>query len=94
MTETQLKNKVTLFLNTIPDIYVRKISDRYSSGYPDIWGCLKGKFFAIELKTEKGRTSAIQEYEMKMIRKAGGRVAVCRSVDEVKEFLREVYRDK
>ncbi|MGN0907942.1 MAG: VRR-NUC domain-containing protein [Bullifex sp.] len=42
------------------------------SGVPDLLVCYKGKFFGVELKSDKGKTSPLQELELKMINKAGG----------------------
>lgn len=42
------------------------------SGVPDFVGCLNGLFFAIECKAGKGKPTALQEREMKNIKKAGG----------------------
>lgn len=42
------------------------------SGVPDIVGCYKGYFFAIETKAGKNKPTALQERELKNIRDAGG----------------------
>jgi len=39
---------------------------------PDIVGCYQGIFFAIECKAGKGKTTALQERELNLIRSAGG----------------------
>ena len=92
MNETQLKNKVMAYLNTHPGIYARKVSDRYSAGYPDIWGCYHGRFFCIESKSINGKVSDIQKYEMNKICEALGDARVCRSLQEVKDFI-EMIRE-
>ena len=90
MTESQLRNKTMLFLKTVPHVHVDKISDRYTSGIPDIIGCCKGHYFAIELKTVKGVVDPIQKYVMNDINKAGGSATVCRSINEVVAFMSEL----
>lgn len=42
------------------------------SGVPDIVGCFKGKFWAIECKAGKNTTTALQEQELNAIRNAKG----------------------
>ncbi len=47
-----------------------------ASGIPDIVGCYYGRFFAIECKAGKGKTTALQEKNIAQIREADGRVMV------------------
>lgn len=47
-----------------------------ASGIPDIVGCCYGRFFAIECKAGKGKTTALQEKNIAQIREADGRVMV------------------
>tara|TARA_R110000868_G_scaffold12672_4_gene60142 strand:- start:1045 stop:1254 length:210 start_codon:yes stop_codon:yes gene_type:complete len=42
------------------------------SGVPDLVGCCNGKFFAIECKAGKGKTTALQDNELRKIKEAGG----------------------
>ena len=42
------------------------------SGIPDIVGCYRGCFFAIECKAGANKPTALQERELQRIRKAGG----------------------
>jgi Holliday junction resolvase len=42
------------------------------SGVPDIICCLHGRFLAIECKAGKGKTTALQDKELRLIREAGG----------------------
>tara|TARA_R110000823_G_scaffold265761_1_gene385632 strand:+ start:266 stop:484 length:219 start_codon:yes stop_codon:yes gene_type:complete len=39
---------------------------------PDIVGCYKGKFFGIECKAGKGKTTALQDMHLNKIDTAGG----------------------
>jgi len=41
------------------------------SGVPDIVGCYKGRFFAIECKAAKNTTTKLQDLEIGKIRQAG-----------------------
>jgi Holliday junction resolvase len=47
-----------------------------SAGIPDIVGCYLGRFFAIECKAGKGKTTALQDKNIAQIREADGRVMV------------------
>ena len=62
------------------------------SGVPDIVGCFNGVFFAIECKAGKGIPTALQEREMKNIRKAGGQAWVVNeeNVDTVPQWLSQL----
>jgi len=62
-----------------PDIYVRKIAQTIYShgGVPDILGCLNGLWFAVEVKTNTGKLSKLQQREGQLIEKAGGLFLVC-----------------
>lgn len=42
------------------------------SGVPDLICCLKGLFLALELKTDDGIVSSLQEYNLEKICKSGG----------------------
>jgi Holliday junction resolvase len=42
------------------------------SGVPDIVGCYRGDFFAIECKAGNNKPTALQERELQSIRDAGG----------------------
>lgn len=88
LSETRLKEKVLAMLKReFPDAWVYKTSDRWKSGIPDILVCKEGRFFAAELKVGNNKATRLQLYVLKQIRRAGGRVAVCRSVDQVKCLL-------
>lgn len=52
------------------------------SGVPDIVGCYKGFFFAIECKAGDKRPTALQEKELERIRDAGGQVFVINETNE------------
>jgi Holliday junction resolvase len=62
------------------------------SGVPDIVGCYKGRFFAIECKAGKGTTTALQDKNIKEIKKAGGQVIVVNenNLEEVRLMLSEM----
>ena len=59
------------------------------SGIPDIIGCYKGRFVAIECKAGKGQLTALQARELQWIKEAGGCTFVARenNLDELEERL-------
>ena len=88
LSETRLKEKVLAALKKeYRDAWVYKTADRWKSGIPDILVCRGGRFFAIELKVGNNKATRLQEHVLKKIQSAGGRVAVCRSVDEVRNVF-------
>lgn len=74
MTEHQFQTKFLRELRQYGWFY--KASDRYRAGIPDIIGCVKGAFVALELKVEPNRTTKLQDYEIERIEKEMGYVAV------------------
>ena len=92
--EKKVKLKVRAILDWDKDIYYfTPMTGGYGrSGVPDIVGCYKGHFFAIECKAGKGTTTALQDKNIKEIKKAGGRVIVVNenNLEEVRLMLSEM----
>lgn len=59
------------------------------AGIPDLLCCIRGKFVALELKTEKGRPSVLQKFNIYKIQESGGYARVLRP-SEFERFKREV----
>jgi hypothetical protein len=57
------------------------------AGLPDIMAILNGCVMFLEVKTERGKVSRIQEHCHGKMRAAGANVAVVRSVVEVEKFI-------
>ena len=71
--EAKVKAKVRKILTDMGAYQFRPATHGYGkSGVPDIVGCYQGIFFAIECKAGKGKTTALQERELNLIRSAGG----------------------
>ena len=69
------------------------VSSFQKQGEPDITCCYKGRYIAFELKRDKNsKTSKLQEYKMKLIRKAGGLAIRVDTINQVKEVLYEISR--
>lgn len=56
-------------------------------GISDIIGCFKGRFLAIEIKTENGKVSEYQQRFIDNVNEAGGLAFVARSIEDVIEHL-------
>jgi hypothetical protein len=74
MKESQAQSKILNCLRKYGWFY--KASDRFRAGIPDIIGCYKGHFIAVEMKVDYNKPSKLQEYEMTAIADAKGSVYV------------------
>jgi len=75
--EGKVKKKVVEQLKALGAYYFFPATGGYGkSGVPDIVGCYQGKFFGIECKAGKGKTTALQEQQLAQIAAAGGVAAV------------------
>jgi hypothetical protein len=71
--EKKVKVTITKQLDSLGCYYFFPATGGYgSSGVPDIVGCYKGKFFGIECKAGKGKTTALQDMHLSGIAMAGG----------------------
>jgi len=88
MTEQQIQRKIIRYLEN-RDAYVVKVVSATRTGVPDILCCVQGKFIGIEVKTPttKENTSALQKYNLDLIKTKGGLSLVAWDVLMVKEFL-------
>ena len=88
--EAKLKKAITAYLEEIGAYYFSPIMMGMGrKGIPDIVGCLRGKFFAIEVKVpgKEFTVTPWQEREILMILNAGGEAFVASSVEQVKRKL-------
>ena len=73
-------------MHSIGGKMIRKCSP--VKGFPDIAGVFpSGKFFAIELKTDKGRLSTEQTGWITKLNMSGAMAIVLRSKEEISEFI-------
>lgn len=95
MTEAQFQKKVTDFLTRQNVYYVKVWGGGFQrAGIPDLLCNVNGFFVAVELKTEIGRTSKLQDYNIERIRGSGGVAIVLRpsGFEEFKTFVKGVKR--
>lgn len=65
-------------------------SGRGRIGVPDILASYRGRFIGVEVKQRRGVVSAIQDHEMRQIRKSGGVAIAAKHEDEVEQVLDEI----
>ena len=89
MLEKDIVNKIMKYLKTVPRCFAwKEHGGMYgTAGIPDIIACVDGRFFAFEVKTDTGKTTALQDATIRKILSAGGRAFVVRSVDEVRTAI-------
>lgn len=75
--EKTFENKVKKWLKE-EGIYFVKIwgGGFQRAGIPDILCCVNGKFVALELKSETGKLSELQKYNLEKIKESGG-IGLC-----------------
>lgn len=75
--ETVFRARIRPFLDRIPESFWESISQRSIKGTPDIIGCIKGHFIALELKSSaKAAISAMQSYKLERISLSGGSIFI------------------
>ena len=91
MLEKNITNKILKYLKSLDKCFCfKEHGGSYgSSGIPDIICCYHGHFIGFEVKTDKGRTTALQEIQSRNINRAGGTAVVVRSLEDVKNILNE-----
>ena len=93
MTESQFQQKVIQFLKSIGAYQVKIWGGGFQkAGIPDLLCCYKGKFIGIELKTDKGKASVLQKYNIAKIQETGG-IGIILRPKSFKKFRYEILRE-
>ena len=89
MKEADIVKKILRFLKSVPGCFAwKEHGGMYgTAGIPDIICCFNGKFIAFEVKTETGKSTALQEATIRKILACGGEALIVRSVDEVRAVI-------
>ena len=92
--ESQLQTKVMKYLRDTykEEFFVWKVSERFSSGIPDIMGIYKGVPFYIELKVGSNKPTKLQEITMHELANAGAVGGVAYSLEQVKVIMLRVIQ--
>lgn len=90
--ESTIVRRIMKWFKSQPDCFCwKEHGGMYgTAGIPDIICCIGGRFVALEVKNEKGKTTKLQEITLNAIHRAGGYAAVVRSLDEVKTIVAAV----
>jgi len=88
MTEQGYQRKIVKALEE-RGAYTVKVITSTKKGVPDIIGCYKGHFIAIEVKTptSMNNTSKLQDHNLRLINDKGGYAIVAWSAESVMEML-------
>jgi hypothetical protein len=71
--EAKVKDKIKAILKEHGVYYAMPIGTGYgNAGVPDFLCCVDGRFFAIEAKANGGKTTALQDKNLRDIETAGG----------------------
>jgi Holliday junction resolvase len=89
MLEKDITAKIIKYLKSLDKCFCfKEHGGTYgSAGIPDIICCYRGHFVALEVKTPKGKTTPLQEFNIKQINRAGGTAVVVRGLEDVKVVL-------
>jgi Holliday junction resolvase len=93
--EKKVKTKVVEILKGFGAYYFYPVTGGYgASGVPDIVGCYKKRFFAIECKAGKGKTTALQEKNIAQIIAQGGLAIVVNedNIEDVRMLMGHLLR--
>jgi Holliday junction resolvase len=97
--EKKVKNKVVHLLKTAGAYCFYPVAGGFgSAGVPDIVACYMGRFFAIECKAGKGKTTALQDKNIAQIKDAGGLAIVVNEenlieVQEILDYIKQEYQN-
>lgn len=85
--EGELQSFVLKRLRAMPEIAVVKVIQATENGVSDILLCAKGRFIALELKSAKGKPTALQVLFIHKVIRAGGHANVCKCWPDVARVL-------
>lgn len=83
--ESQEQKLILEYLRSIS--YVKKIIVANESGTLDIIGCIKGRFYSIEVKKTGEKPSALQRLNMQKIKEHGGIAFYATNKKQVEDYL-------
>jgi hypothetical protein len=86
--ETFIQEDIIKFLKQLPNCHVENVWGRANSkGQSDIKGCIQGRYFVFEIKTDEGDPTDEQLIYITHLKGCGAIAAVVRNLNEVKEIL-------
>ena len=94
--ESKVKAKCVDIIKKYKGYYFFPAQNGYGrAGIPDIVGCYRGRFIAIECKAGKGTTTRLQERELQSIRDTGGVALVVNenNLHDVERALKDITHE-
>ena len=88
--ESKVKKKVRTLLDAYGVYHFMPPANGFGrAGIPDIVGCFRGQFIAVECKAGNNTTTALQDRELQRIKEAGGYALVINenNINELKELM-------
>ena len=96
--EKKVKNAVVKILKLYKNLYyLYPVMGGYgAAGIPDIVVCYRGYFIAVECKAGKGKTTALQDKNLKQIRDAEGIAIVVNeeNLHELQDILNVILQEE
>lgn len=95
--EAKVKKRVKEVLKDVGAYYAMPATGGYgASGVPDFLVCYKGRFIGIECKAGRGKTTALQEKNLRLIQEAGGEAFVVNeeNVNSLKVIMESLYEQE
>lgn len=88
--EGAVKNEIKKLLKKMRKTFFWFVQDRFTAGIPDVIGCCRGLFFALEIKAPGERPNTLQTIVLRLLRAAGAKADWTDSVEKARTFLNEV----
>lgn len=88
--ESTIQTNIKKWINSLPGgrCVVYTAHAKGNRGHADLYGCIRGQAFFIEVKQEGKEPTALQAAELRKWAKAGALCGSATSVDEAKAILR------
>lgn len=91
MAESEVQSKILNYLKFL-GVYTIKTVTTNKGGVPDIIGCYRGYFIAIEVKDKGKKAKPLQLYQMKKIREAQGIAFEVDNYEEAKRIIDKLLK--
>ena len=88
--EKTITNNILKYLKSLPDCLAKKRTGGINNrSEPDIFGCIAGRHFELEVKRPGGRLTPNQAATLKRWKEAGAVTGVPQSVEDVQALFSE-----
>lgn len=92
MDESDIKTKIRKYLKD--EAYFIPYNPHFGkSGVPDILGCMKGRFIAIEVKQPTGKLTKLQRHELQEIHENDGYAMIAYGYDDFLKKFKIIKED-